>query len=195
MDKIVNSFSRAYQSFFMRDILTIMLPGFITLLVVFGNINDSNIRLDLGVNLRMDIGINILTFLLILISFPVGWSQFYCGIKAKIIRQFTDDNFENYFKNELEYYKKVNELAERGVIDRERELLYHERLATVKQLVGSFLFGLIICAFILTLKLLMVGIIYLFIIYYAFVVIGLAFAQDELISRQKRWQESRIGFE
>lgn len=197
MEKIVNSFGLAYRSFFLRDFLTIMVPGFISLLVVFTNgpglfkFNDSAL-------IGITFGFNFKTLALALIALPVGWGQFYLGLKTLFIKQFEGNNFDEYFRNEILFFKKLNELSQKGILDKERELLYRERLATTKQLAGAFLFTIFICTIVLILKWILHSLSWemncLYIAYILMIGYGLYRAQMEIIDRQKRWQDSRIYF-
>jgi len=155
------SISDLYNKFVMRDILSIVLPGFISLICFFTILNAKTAK-DIIANIPTIVlfNSNWKILFLIVISYPIGWALFYLGICLGIIKLCKRngpvwwkiciqskanwrEDLGKYWYDELLFGKKLYELEKDNVIKAEKEILYRERIVVIRQMVGTFFMSLV----------------------------------------------------
>lgn len=159
--KTTKSIAEAYNLFVMRDILSIILPGFISLICFLSILNAKSAN-DIIINIPniMLFGSKWKILFLILISYPIGWALFYLGVSLGIIklckrngpvwwklcmrpRANWREALGKYWHDELLFQSKLIELEKDNVTKEEKELLYRERIVVIRQMVGTVFMSLV----------------------------------------------------
>ncbi len=207
LGEISDFVDRGYRNFLMRDLVSIVMPGFLFILTM------------LYINMGGDqiISLNYWEIVLLLfLSYPIGWAIFYLGLvigiinlcprskeKWSILRSFrrifpwwnNDDwntDLRNYWKKELWFFQAIDILEgdkdirkSSKIVKGDKELLYRERIITVRQMLGISSVSLIICSILLIGRDFKwwIGII---------ISLALLIAHHRLMEQIDVWQESRI---
>jgi hypothetical protein len=202
--EIGNFFDKMFNKFLFRDVLSIIIPGLVLLL--------SLIYIWLGSWKALEASLNYWEMVfLIFLSYPVGWATLYLGVFTRLVKlsrtSYTWECPWNYYsiekglvkdwKGEMRFYNKLEELNERGIIDKNNEKIYFERIVAIRQMLGNLAFSLLLSGFVIVIfkwdtlmKMEWQKIIISF-SSYILIITGLILAHRRLIKQIDIWKKSR----